>query len=103
MSVTNATQIKKSRDLIDGFRKNINLLRSKGISEQVLDRMTQAVNSLAEADHECDEIRAEYKKKSTKTREILTEVKQTFVEKKKLVKLNYPQDEWIKFGIVDKR
>jgi hypothetical protein len=103
MSVTNENQIQKSRLLIDGFRKHINELQAKGVTENELKRMESDLEALSAANKECDAIRAEMRAKSQNARKILTDVKEIFVEKKKIIKSNYPQEEWIKYGVTDKR
>lgn len=103
MSVTNEIQIQKSRQLIDGFRKNINVLREHGVKDEDLAKMEKDLDALTVANKECDTVRAEMREKSQNSRKILTAVKEVFVEKKKLIKGLYPQEEWIRFGIVDKR
>src|SRR5574344_1182245 len=103
MSVTNEIQLQKSRQLIDGFKKNINDLRDKGVTLDELSKMSEELDALAAANKECVAIREQLKTKSHNASRILTEVKQTFVEKKKLIKGYYPQEEWIKYGVMDKR
>lgn len=103
MSVTNENQIQKSRQLIDGFKKHINNLRDKGITVDELNKMSEELDELVVSNKEYDAIRALLKEKSRKTNQILKEVKQVFVEKKKLIKGYYPQEEWIKYGVLDKR
>src|SRR5574344_1149344 len=100
MSVTNEIQIQKSRQLIDGLRKNINEIRAKGINESELKSMSEQLDALSAANKECDAIRATLKTKSRAMNNILAQVKESFATKKKVIKSNYPQEKWINFGVI---
>lgn len=103
MSKTIDLQIEKSRVLIDGLRKNMEALRDKGFSNGELDQMTAELEKLKKANEECDAARLELSKKVKSCNTILDSVKQKFVDKKKTIKGYYPQEEWIRFGVQDKR
>lgn len=103
MSKTIELQIEKNRVLIEGLSKNIEALRAKGISEDMLQKMSQDLSLLAEASGECDRAREELSGKVRRMNEILTSVKEAFVEKKSIIKANYPHEQWIKYGVQDKR
>lgn|SRR5574344_534652 len=103
MSRTNEIQIEKSRQLIDSFKKNISDLRSKGVTESDLDKMSSDLDALAAANKECDVLREQLREKSRKSNNILSTVKDAFFEKKKMIKGFYPQEQWIKYGVIDKR
>ena len=96
-------QIEKSRILIDGLRKNIEALRDKGIESEQLDRMVGRLEDLRAANETCESMRAELSVKVREMNAILNEVKESFVAKKRVIKVNYPQEEWIRYGVQDKR
>ena len=48
-------------------------------------------------------VREELSQKVKHMNEILTSVKEAFAEKKRIIKTNYPQEHWIKYGVQDKR
>ncbi|MBR1932207.1 MAG: hypothetical protein IJ841_00770 [Prevotella sp.] len=103
MSKTIDLQIEKSRVLIDGLRKNIESLKDKGFSTEELDRMSAELDELKVANDECDQVREQLSQKVKKVNGILTNVKEKFAEKKKTIKGYYPQEEWIRYGVQDKR
>jgi len=103
MSKTVDLQIEKSSFLIEGVRKNINILKDKGFNPTELDQMSADLKALAEASKECDaayEILAEKRKKMN---DILDGVKAIFADKKRIIKTNFPQEQWMKLGVQDKR
>lgn len=103
MSKTIDLQIEKSRILIDGLRKNIEALKDKGFNNEELDAMSADLDALKQANQECDAIREQLSAKVKNVNGILTGVKEKFAEKKKIIKGNYPQEEWIRYGVQDKR
>ena len=103
MSKTLELQIEKSRVLVEGLNKNIESLRAKGISEDSLQSMTNDLNLLKEANDECDKAREELSLKVKRMNQILAGVKEAFAEKKRIIKTSYPQEQWINYGVQDKR
>jgi uncharacterized coiled-coil DUF342 family protein len=103
MSKTIDLQIEKSRVLIEGIRKNIEGLRDKGFNEEELNQMEAELSELKKANDECDVTRAELSEKVKRCNEIMTSVKEKFSDKKKAIKGYYPQEEWIRYGVQDKR
>ncbi len=103
MSKTIDLQIEKSRLLIDGVRKNLGELQSKGFSAAELDKMSADLDALKVANIECDKVREELSKHVKHVNSIMDTVKTMFAEKKKIIKQNYMQEQWIKYGVQDKR
>ncbi len=103
MSKTIDLQIEKSRVLIEGIRKNIDALRDKGFSEKELVQMEQELVELKQANDACDNARQVLSDKVKRCNEMLTRVKDCFADKKKVIKGYYPQEEWIRYGVQDKR
>ena len=103
MSKTIDLQIEKSRVLIEGLSKNIETLCDKGIVSDELQAMTADLERLKVANDECDKIREELSQKVKNMNAILSGVKEAFAEKKRIIKVNYPQEQWIRYGVQDKR
>jgi len=103
MSKTIDLQIEKSRTLIAGIRKNLNELSSKGFSAAELDKMSLDLDKLKVAHEECEAIRASLSEKVKHVNNIMAQVKDIYADKKKTIKGYYPQEEWLRFGVVDKR
>ncbi len=100
MSKTIEQQIVKSRMLITGFRRNINVL---GVTEAELNAMDVELRKLVEINAECDKLREELSVKVKNMNSILNVVKDSFFNYKKIIKQNYSQERWIDFGVADKR
>jgi len=103
MSKTIETQIEKSRILIEELRNNVSALVDKGITASELAQMSASLDKLREANRECDGLRATLSQKVHDMNNILLSVKEAFVEKKRVIKGCYPQEEWICYGVLDKR
>jgi len=103
MSKTIDLQVEKSQMLIDGMKKNLNDLTDKGVNSQQLDTMQAALEELKAANAECDALRSELSKKVKRLNEHLAVVKEQFAEKKKLIKGYWPQEQWMRYGVADKR
>ncbi len=103
MSKTIDLQIEKSRILIEGLRKNMEELKNKGFNDAELDEMSAELDRLHVASEECDALREQVSLKVRHMNDILLGVKDKFIEKKKVIKGYYPQEQWLKFGVQDKR
>jgi len=103
MSKTIDLQVEKSQTLIDGLKKNLSQLADKGIDANQLDQMTAELQQLRVANNECDEMRRQLSQKVKAMNEVLARVKAQFAEKKKTIKGYYPQEEWMRYGVADKR
>ena len=89
--------------LIEGYRKNLAELQAKGVTAAQLDKMEEDLKRLIAAGEECDNMRAMLAEKVRNTNAILQNVKDDFLEQKKIVKSNYDQEAWQRYGIADKR
>ncbi len=103
MSKTINLQIAKSRRLIDGLRSNPDVMTRLNISDSELSAMSNMLEELAVMGRECDELRGKMSVKVKQSNELLAKIKDEFATKKKLVKVNYPQEEWLRYGVEDKR
>lgn len=102
MSQTVELQIEKSRHLIDGLRKHLKGIGG-GVTNEEIDAMEQAVNTLEAANAEIDRLREELSPKVKQANAIMTRVKEAYIEKKKTLKGYYPQERWMDYGVPDKR
>lgn len=103
MSKTIDLQIEKCRTLIDGMRKNIGELADKGVNNELLDGLASDIEKLVVANSECDEMRSALSAKVKAMNAILASVKETYIESKRKIKTNYPQEQWLRYGVMDKR
>lgn len=103
MSKTIDTQIEKSTRLIEGLKAHIAELQDKGINASELDNMANQLKQLKESADTADEIRAKLSKQVRQTNSILTDCKRAYMEAKSVIRNNYLQEEWAKYGVTDKR
>ncbi len=102
MSQTVELQIEKSRHLIEGLRKHLEGIGG-GVTNEEINAMEQAVSSLEAANAEVDRLREELAPKVKQVNAMMTHVKETYAEKKKMLKGYYPQERWMEYGVPDKR
>lgn len=102
MSKTVDLLVEKSRDLSKGLRKHINE-GGDGVTLTQIDELEKTLDALVKASEECELIRAELAPKVQHTNELMAQVKAVYAEKKKMLKLRYPQTQWPDYGVPDKR
>jgi hypothetical protein len=103
MSKTIELQIEKSHNLIQGLRKHLSTGVGGGITSTEIEKMESELATLTEANEVCDRLRAELSQKVKHMNGILADVKRSYVDKKKVIKVNFLQEEWMKYGVQDKR
>jgi hypothetical protein len=103
MSKTTEVQIEKSRNLIEGLRRHVREMGERGISNTEINEMEKTVAMLTDANAEVDRLRAELTPKVKKMNDLMTIVKASYAESKKILKGYYPQERWPDYGIPDKR
>lgn len=103
MSKTTETQIEKSRLLINGFKSHMEELAVYGIRPEQMEAMSSALSELHEAGKEADAIKALLSAATKRVNDIMATVKTDYQEKKHIIKLNYPQEKWMDYGVPDKR
>lgn len=103
MSKTIDLQVQKSVTLINALRGRLDEVRDKGISLESLDAMQQRLEELQENAKEVETFRVKLSEQVKKTNAILTECKNAFINTKAVVRNNFLQEEWIKYGVTDKR
>lgn len=103
MSKTIEIQVEKTRTLVEGLRRNIDKVESKGVNSGSLDNMERLAQQLEMASREIDAIREDLGGKVKAMNSIVAELKDSFLSNKNIVKRNFEQPEWIQFGVQDKR
>ena len=96
MSKTVEIQIEKSRGLVEGLRRHVKEMGERGVTNDEINAMEQAVKELEAVNEEVDRIREQL----TPT---MDSVKEAYAEKKKTLKGYYPQERWMDYGVPDKR
>ena len=103
MSKTIDLQVEKSTRLINALKAQIDEVHDKGISLEELDAMSNQLNELHKNSEDTEVLRKHLSEQVKRTNRILAQCKEMYKRKKNMVRNNYPQEEWIKYGVIDKR
>lgn len=103
MSKTIDLQIGKSTRLIEGLKAHIDEFADKGVSLSALDAMSDNLTRLRESSKAAEDLRARLSEQVKSTNAILAQVKEAYAKTKAVVRNNYPQEEWARYGVTDKR
>ncbi|MBQ9533185.1 MAG: hypothetical protein IJR71_04395 [Prevotella sp.] len=103
MAKTIELQIEKSKNLQSGLLRNLKEVQKYGVTSDDLRTMEADIEALSAANEECDRLRAELAAKVKSMNRTLAVVKEQFQVKKRVIKLNFPQEQWHVFGVQDKR
>lgn len=97
------TQVEKARKIVEGLRNNQEALAAKGLSIDKLDELVKDADRVMEASAKTEAMRAECSAQVKRTNALLDELKRDYATFRNLIRNNYPQEEWIRFGLMDKR
>ena len=103
MSVTNLNEIEKADVLVAGLRKHLKEAQEIGITTDAINRLEEAAKDLRQKDAEVDKLRRQATLKAHENLELIADLKAQMLSMRKAVKDHYPQYEWIKYGVQDKR
>ena len=103
MSVTNLNEIDKADVLVAGLRKHLKEAQALGITTDAINRLEEAAKALRHKDAEVDELRRQTNIKAHENMDLIADLKAQMLAMRKAVKGHYPQYEWIKYGVQDKR
>jgi uncharacterized protein (UPF0305 family) len=103
MSKVIEDNIEKAKALAGGLTAKLALVKDKGIDEAFVSRIEAEMRDLVARNDELERRRKDFHDYAHATNEVLDEMKQQIKTAKKIVKMNYPQEKWIQFGISDKR
>ena len=103
MSVTNLNEIEKAEVLVSGLRKHLKDMQEIGITTDAINRLEEAAKDLRQKDAEVDKLRRQATLKAHENMELIADLKAQMLSMRTAVKARYPQYEWIKYGVQDKR
>ena len=103
MSVTNLNEIEKADVLVAGLRNHLKEAQEIGITTDAINRLEEAAKDLRQKDAEVDKLRRQATLKAHENLELIADLKAQMLSMRKAVKARYPQYEWIKYGVKDKR
>ncbi len=95
--------IQKADCLIDGMKANLERLQGKGIDQEFIKKL-EADNSLhKQYNNEYDKLKIDFKSKTYQINRHHDEVNKQVKLAKKTIKSNFPKEQWLNFGIMDKK
>ena len=103
MSKTYSDQVTKAQMLVAGLKKNYELVKTRGISQEQIAALEAAANEGSVMNREVEALREEVSRKATVANKKLTEVKNNMANAKQIIKRCFEQEQWADFGVMDKR
>lgn len=103
MSKTIDLQIEKSNTLVNALKHRFSEVSSKGVKMNDLDELVNQLEKLQASSKQTDELRAKLTAQVQTTSNILARVKEQYKEIKDIIRVNYPQEKWANYGVLDKR
>ena len=103
MSVTNLNEIEKADVLVAGLRKHLKEAQEIGITTDAINRLEEVAKDLRQKDAEEEKLRRQATLKAHENLELIADLKAQMLSMRTAVKARYPQYEWIKYGVQDKR
>lgn len=103
MSKTIDLQVEKARRLAEGIINGRERLNAKGIDVDRISELTDQADAVVAAGNKVDAMRLEVSKQVRQTNDLLEQLKQNYGAYRNLIRNNFPQEQWITFGLQDKR
>ena len=103
MSKVFETNALKGKSLASGMKKRLSDLSKYGVKEEDLTAMEQDADKAIEMIREVDRMRAETTKKLEEANAQLNSIRDRANVYRKLIKANYQPEQWLGFGLQDKR
>ncbi len=103
MSKTYDENVRKAIALANGVKSNIDDAKKYGITIEQLDQLIAIANETAEKSTEAENLRKIVAEKSSSAHQSLENLTSAMRDIKNVIKTNYEQPQWLKFGIEDKR
>jgi len=98
-----AEQISGAQVMVAGLRANAGQVSRRGLDDQFINKLDSDRLSAAALNDQQERLKAELKSKTAELDAMMAEMDKGVTEAKKIVKLDFPQEQWKQFGIEDKR
>jgi len=98
-----AEQISGAQVMVAGLRGNAAQVNRRGIDDQFINKLDSDRLTAATLNDQQEKLKADLKSKTAELDAKMAEMGKELAEAKKIVKLDFPQDQWKQFGIEDKR
>ena len=102
-NISYAEQISKAQVLISGLKANADQIARRGLDEAFVTRMDTTRSDATALNDEQERLKAALKMKTAELDAQLVELDLQAAEARKIVKMDFPQNQWKEFGIEDKR
>lgn len=103
MSKTTDQQIEKSRTLVNALKQRFTEVSSKGVKMKDLDELLCLLEKLQASSMQTEELRKQLSAQVHTTNDILAQVKRQHKDIKDIIRVTFPQEKWINYGVFDKR
>lgn len=103
MSKTIEQQVEKAQKLAEGIISGKEKLKAKGINVDRVSELTKQADAVMSAGNKVDAMRLEVSEQVKKTNELLGQLKREYGVYRNMIRNNFPQEQWITFGLKDRR
>ena len=101
--VSVSEQLSQARLMAEGIKKRVDVTTKVGLTEDRATQIETLSAALAKADSEQEELKAQLKTKTAEVDEAQSKLNDLLSEAKKLVKIAVDKNDWLTFGISDKK
>lgn len=103
MSKTTDQQIEKSKTLVNALKQRFTEVSSKGVKMKDLDELLCLLEKLQASSMQTEELRKQLSAQVHTTNVILAQIKRQHKDIKDIIRVTFPQEKWINYGVFDKR
>lgn len=103
MSKTFEDNALKAKVLSEGLRQNLSEVQSYGVNENDLLRLQEDVERALAMSRDIDALREEVSSKLKEANAALDDIKTRAMQYRSIIKQHFPQEQWLRFGLSDKR
>ncbi|WKS94410.1 hypothetical protein [Riemerella columbina] len=98
-----AETVSKAQVMATALKQNATEVAKRGITSEFVTEMEQLRAESIQLNDEQEQLKATLKAKTEALNEKVNQLEAKYSEAKKIVKLDFPQSQWVGFGIEDKR
>ncbi|MEI7677298.1 MAG: hypothetical protein WCJ03_11005 [Bacteroidales bacterium] len=98
-----AEQISNAQVMVSGLKGNADKVVRRGIDGVFVTGLDANLQTVTTLNNEQEKLKADLKAKTAELDAKLLEVEAAVAEAKKIVKMDFPKEQWKEFGIADKR
>jgi predicted secreted Zn-dependent protease len=103
MSKIYSDQVRKAEMLASALKKNFSAVASHGITDKMIVDLSESSQAVDSLNKEIEGLREEIGRKVFQITRKVDEMKKSMQKSKQIIKRDFDQTEWQRFGILDKR